>query len=88
MRTRADILRDIAALEDELMEMDGHLDCRYYGVPTLNYERKEKELYKMRRQLANIPERSNVRAYEYHIISNTELDFDKILVEGIRGIIL
>lgn len=86
MRTRADILRDIADLEDELAVMDGYLNARYCGVPTLNYENKEKELYKMRRQLANIPAGSNVRAYEYHIISNTELDLDRILMEGIKGI--
>lgn len=86
MRTRADILRDIAELEDELAVMDGYLNTRSCGVPTLNYESKERELYKMRRQLANIPAGSNVQAYEYHIISNTELDLDRILIEGIRGI--
>ena len=86
MRTRAEILRDIEVLRDELAVMDGYLDHRYCGKPTLNYERGEERLYKLRRQLANIPENSNVRAYEYHIISNVELDLNAILTEGIRGI--
>lgn len=87
-RTRADILREIADLEDELRCTGCDLKERKNKGVKLEYEFIEDKILDLHKTIAGIPMNSNMKAYEYHIISNVELDLEQILREGIKGILL
>lgn len=93
-RTRADILREIADLEDELREHDRYYcDCQLRerrNITKLGYEFSQDKIFDLQKKLAGVRKNdcANMKAYEYHVVSDTELDFDKILLYGIKGIAL
>lgn len=89
-RTRADILREIADLEDELARMDQDYLNVKRDIPKLNSEETIDRINVLRRKLVTNRDYNavNLRAYEYHIVSDVELDFERIVREGIKGILL
>lgn len=89
-RTRGDILREIAKLEDELDAMDNDYVRRWCGEAQLDSECTINRINTLRKELVGCHrnEPVNMKAYEYHIVSDVELDLEKIVREGIKGIIL